>query len=490
MVFPSFGRICRLRLRSVDETGVNSLLNLLVIDDDQRQLTLLHECVRQEGLNVATAFGSKAGMETFHSLRPKIVVIDLASPVTSGMEVLEQIVATDPGVEVILMTENYSPESAVEAIKKGAADYLTKPTDLDKLRTRVSSLLAEAAIRKRTADLDHQLMGAYQFHGMVGRSPLMLELYAKIRRVAPHYRTILVGGPTGTGKELVARALHGLSPVSTGPFVVCNCSAIVDTLAESELFGYSRGAFTGASQDRKGVFEAANGGTVFLDEIGELPLIGQAKLLRVLQNREIQRVGSTTLRAVDIRVIAATNRNLEEMVKEGQFREDLYYRLAMVEICLPRLADRKEDIPLLKRHFVEQFAAAYNKPITGFTRRAQIKMAAYSWPGNVRQLENVIGSVCMMADGPLLDLDDLPKDVRDFESTPLSEDAGFLSLEELQRRHVVRVLECVGGNKARAAEILGVGRNTIYHFLSKIHNDRSEHFAVHEPVGGGSQKLH
>jgi DNA-binding NtrC family response regulator len=367
-----------------------------------------------------------------------------------------------------LITAHYSAESAVEAIQKGASDYLTKPLDIDKLRSRIATLLEEAQTRQRTLRLDQELIDAYQFEGMVGRSPLMLEVYARIRRIAPHFRTVLVTGATGTGKELVAKALHRLSPAARGPFVVCNCSALVDNLVESELFGYVRGAFTGATQDKIGMFEHSDGGTIFLDEVGELATGAQAKLLRVIQNRQVQRVGSVTPRNIDVRVIAATHRNLKTMVREGQFREDLYYRLAVVEIPLPVLASRREDLPLLERYFVEKFSKEYNKPIAGLVRRAQTRLATYPWPGNVRELENVIGNACMMADGNLIDIGDLPERLRG----PLSEDLGgdekFLSLEELQRRHILRVLEGVGGNKARAAEVLGIGRATIYQLLSRM----------------------
>jgi transcriptional regulator with PAS, ATPase and Fis domain len=295
----------------------------------------------------------------------------------------------------------------------------------------------------------------------------MLEVVAKIRRVSPHFRTVLVNGPTGTGKELVAAALHRLSPVVLGPFAVCNCSAIADTLVESELFGYVRGAFTGAAQDKVGLFEYANRGAVFLDEIGELPLAAQGKLLRVLQNQEVQRVGSPATRKVDVRVIAATNRNLRAMVSEGKFREDLYYRLTMVSITLPRLADRREDLPLLQRHFLEKFAAEFRKPLKGITRRAQARMGTYSWPGNVRELENVIGQACMLVDSPVIDIGDLADPLRGLPSDAAAQDDSLLSLRELQMRHVHRVLALAGGNKLQAAKILGISRATIYQLLTQ-----------------------
>lgn len=435
---------------------------------------MVRSALATQGVEILTSDDPEAGFEIFLRTRPRIVLLDLVMPNISGIELLERITAIDPGVDVILITGHYSAESAVEAIQKGAADYLTKPVEIEKLRARVASLLADADMRQRTLRLDQELIDAYQFEGMVGRSPLMLEVYAKIRRISPHFRTVLVSGATGTGKELVAKALHRLSPSSRGPFVVCNCSALVDTLVESELFGYIRGAFTGAVQDKIGMFEHADKGTIFLDEVGELSPAAQAKLLRVLQTRQVQRVGSLTPRNVDVRVIAATHRNLKTLVQEGRFREDLYYRLAVVEIGLPLLAHRREDLPLLERYFIQKFSQEYGKPIAGLVRRAQTRLATYPWPGNVRELENVLGNACMMADGNLIDIADLPERLRGPVDVEMSVDDTFLSLEELQRRHIIRVLEGVGGNKARAAEVLGIGRATIYQMLSRMKIEEPE----------------
>lgn len=448
-------------------------LKLLAIDDDAQNLDLIRSALELEGLEIATEQDAEKGFERFLQMRPRIVLLDLVMPNVSGMEILQRIVSVDPGAEVILITAHYSAESAVEAIQKGASDYLTKPLEIDKLRARIRHLLADAEMRQKTLRLDQELIDAYQFEGMVGRSPLMLEVFAKIRRIAPHFRTVLVTGATGTGKELVARALHRLSPASKGQFVVCNCSALVENLVESELFGYVRGAFTGATQDKIGMFEYADGGTIFLDEIGELAPAAQAKLLRVLQNRQVQRVGSLTPRNIDVRVIAATHRNLKTMVRDSQFREDLYYRLAVVEIGLPVLASRREDLPLLERYFVEKFATEYGKSIAGLVRRAQTRLATYPWPGNIRELENVIGNACMMTDGNLIDIEDLPERLRGPLDEEMTLDERFLSLDELQRRHVLRVLEGVGGNKVRAAEVLGIGRATIYKLLSKMKIEES-----------------
>jgi DNA-binding NtrC family response regulator len=455
--------------------SIPSALTLLAVDDNPENLELIRAALEKQKVDILTSSDPEVAFEIFLKTRPKVVLLDLVMPKVSGMELLERIIAIDPGTDVILITSHYSPESAVEAIQKGASDYWTKPLNVDKLRTRIAGFLEEAEKRLKTLRLDRELVDACQFEGMVGRSPLMLEVFARIRRVAPHFRTLLVNGATGTGKELVAQALHRLSPAVQSKFAVCNCSALVETLLESELFGHVRGAFTGATQDKPGLFEHADGGTIFLDEIGELSQPAQAKLLRVLQNREVQRVGSLTPRKIDVRVIAATHRDLRTMVREGRFREDLYYRLAIVEIGLPPLANRREDLPLLQRYFIERFAAEYKKSIAGLTRRAQSRMAAYSWPGNIRELENVIGNACMMVDGSLIDIEDLPESLRGWINQDDSTDETLLSLDELQRRHILRVLQTVGGQKKRAAEILGISRATIYQMLSKMKiEDRSE----------------
>ena len=445
----------------------HDLSELLVIDDEPQSLEFIKDALSDSGLEILTARGADEGLETFRRTRPRIVLLDLMMPGVHGLEILASILAIDPGTEVILMTAHYSTESAVEASQKGACDYLNKPLNVEKLRRRISQLLSEAEDRHRTYRLDHELLHACQFEGMVAHSPVMLDMFAKVRRVAPHFRTVLITGATGTGKELVARALHRLSPAVSSPFVVCNCSAIVETLLENELFGHVKGAFTGATQDKLGVFEYANHGTVFLDEIGELPLTAQSKLLRVLQNYEIQRVGSPVPRTVEVRVIAATNRNLRTMVSDGTFREDLYYRLAMVEVTLPRLAERREDLPLLEKYFLERFAKQYGKAVVGITRRAQAHLATYPWPGNVRELENVLGNACMMMDGIVIDVADLPDQIRGQPREIASQDDLLISLEELQKRHALRVLERVGGNKSQAAEILGISRATIYQLLAQ-----------------------
>ena len=443
-------------------------LKMLVVDDTPDSLELVRDALAEERLQLFTAPSAESALERFLQVRPRVVLCDLLLPGMNGLELLERIMAKDPGTDFILMTGYYSTESAVDAIRKGARDYLPKPLDLTRLRECIHTLVEEAAVRQKTLRLDQDLIDVCQFEGMIGRSPLMLDVFAKIRRIAPHFQSVLITGETGTGKELVARALHRLSAGANAPFAVCNCAALTETLLESELFGYVRGAFTGATQDRQGIFEFANGGTVFLDEVGELPLPAQARLLRVMQNREVQRVGSPVLHAVDVRVIAATHRDLQSMVGQRQFREDLFYRLSVVEIAVPRLAQRKEDLPLLQRHFLEKYSKRFKKEITGITRRASARLVMHTWPGNVRELENTISRGCLMATGNLLDLQDLPESFFAPPQTAELDDPELTTLEVVQQRYLRKVLDLVGGNKAKAAEILGVGRNTIYQMLARM----------------------
>ena len=454
------------------------MLKLLAVDDDLSLLSRIQADLADAKIELSSCDSALAALEKFREIRPSVVLLGLKLRDGDGMDVLEKMLSTDPGTDVILIASDYSTESAVKAIQKGASDYLTKPLNSEKLRQRISGLVAQAEERHKVYELQHRLLGAYQFEGIIGQSSAMLQLFAKVRRVAPHFRTVLVTGATGTGKELVAKALHKLSTVASGPMAVCNCSALVETLLESELFGHVRGAFTGATQDKVGVCEYANGGTVFLDEIGELPLAAQVKLLRVLQNHEVQRVGSPQTRTVDVRVVAATHRNLRNLVAAGTFREDLYYRLSMIEIELPRLADRKEDLPLLQRYMLDKFSTTYKKNVTGITRRAQIVLARYAWPGNVRELENVIGHACMMTQSNVIDVRDLPESVRNEATTAAGADPGLVSFQDLERRHLLYVLERVGGNKARAAEVLGVSRATVYEILSKIKTEKSPRSGV------------
>jgi len=452
-------------------------ISLLVIDDNPGSAELLSNAMAQPGLEILTASDPEEGLDLFRNRRPQIVLTDLMMPRMNGMEVLERIMEVDPATDVILMSAHYSTESAVEAVKRGASDYLNKPVSIGPLRERVATLVEEVRKRQRALQLEDELRTHSEFEGIVGRSPQMWEMFWRVRRVAPHYRALLITGETGTGKDLVAQAIHKLSPVAAGRYVVLNCSAVVETLFESELFGHVKGSFTGATHDKLGLFEHAHGGTLFLDEIGDMPLATQAKLLRVLQNQEVQRVGSLSARKVDVRVVAATNHDLRAAVAAKRFREDLYYRLSMVEIQMPRLAERKEDLPLLQRHFVARFARQYKKEIRGITHRAQIRLSQHSWPGNVRELENVIGHAAMMASNDMLDAQDLPPYLHASEpaadQTARPRPAG-VTLAEVERAHIIRVLRETDGVVSAAAVRLDVPRTTLNALMRRLEISRDD----------------
>jgi DNA-binding NtrC family response regulator len=451
----------------------HSLISLLVIDDKAGSLELLSSALQQNDLRIFTAQDPEEGLELVYRYRPEIVLTDLVMPKLSGVEVLDRIVQFDPAIDVILMTAHYSTESAVDAIKRGASDYLNKPIDLRLLRSRVNTLLEAARRRRRASELETELLETSQLEGMVGNSPAMWDLFSRMRRIAPHFRTVLITGATGTGKDLVARTLHKLSPVAKGHFVVLNCSAVVETLFESELFGHVKGSFTGAHTDKIGLFEHANEGVLFLDEIGDMPMNTQAKLLRALQNQEIQRVGSLSSRKVNVRVIAATHQDLRAAIAEKRFREDLYYRLTMVEIRTPSLIERSGDLPLLIRHFIAHFSKQYGRNISGLTPRAEIVLARHTWPGNIRELENVIGHACMMALAERIEIGDLPEYLR----SPVHAPAGTASdvtetsvspLEEQERRLVSDALAQANGNQSEAARILRIGRDALRYKMRKF----------------------
>ncbi|HLJ25145.1 MAG TPA: sigma-54 dependent transcriptional regulator [Candidatus Angelobacter sp.] len=457
-------------------------VSLVIIDDNPRSLEFVSTALARENVQIFTASDPEQGIDLVYTHRPQIVLTDLVMPGMSGLDVLGRIMEFDPAIDVILMTAHYTSDTAVEAIRKGAADYLNKPISLAVLRERVGRLIDTAVQRQQIMDVDDELLRTAQFEGMIGRSPQMWEMFSRIRRIAPHYRAALITGETGTGKDLVAQGLHRLSPAQ-GKLVVLNCSAVVETLFESELFGHVRGAFTGADRDKPGLFEHAHEGTLFLDEIGDMPLGTQAKLLRVLQNQEVQRVGSLSPRKIDVRVLGATNKDLRNEIAGKQFREDLYYRLSMVEIHVPALAERMEDLPLLIHHFLNKFAGQYGKSIHSVTRRAQIVLARHRWPGNVRELENVIGHACMMAMGEAIDVPDLPENLRRSpaagagataasapaiaEETAAAKNESGLSLDEHEKHLLTNALTKAGGNQSEAARHLRIGRDALRYKMKK-----------------------
>ncbi len=448
---------------------------LTLIDDNAASLELLAAVLKSEDLAVTTFQNPELALDQILSEHPQIVVTDLMMPGISGMELLERVMEFDPSIDVVLVTAHYTTASAVEAIQKGAADYLNKPVNPAVLRQKIGGLLEKHRAARKTQELEASLAASAEFEGMIGHSPAMWELFSKVRRVAPHFRSVLVTGETGTGKELVARALHQMSPARRGNFVALNCSAVVETLFESELFGHVRGAFTGAISEKMGLFEHAHEGVLFMDEIGDMPLSTQAKLLRALHNQEVQRLGSLQPRKVNVRVIAATHQNLRDKVANGSFREDLFYRLGMVEIESPALRIREGDLRLLIRHFVEKYARLYDKRIRSLTNRAHLILSRQTWPGNVRELENVIGHAAMMAPGTMIDVPDLPAYLMQAGTqsrpTPVSD---LPSLEDQERALLVSALAKSGDNQSGAARILRISRDTLRYRL-KRHGIKSGH---------------
>jgi DNA-binding NtrC family response regulator len=444
-------------------------LTVCVLDDEPVMVETLQESLRCLGFSSIGTCDPQHAFEMIDQNRVRVVISDIKMPGMDGVEFLDQALRHDPGVYVILMTGSYLLDNAIAAIKRGAYDYIPKPVDRSRLKKSLDELAESFHRRKRIRILERQLLTDLEFHGIIGRSPAMLDVFEMVRKVALHYTNILLVGPTGTGKELVAKAIHQISPVAQHRFAVCNCSAMVDTLLESQLFGHVRGSFTGATDTRAGLFEYANGGTVFLDEVGETSLAMQSKLLRVIQNREIQRVGSPEVRHVDVRLIAATNRDLRAEVAAGRFREDLFYRLSTIEVRVPSLAERLDDIPMLTQFFLKKYNQAYSKQILGLTRRAQAVLLQHGWPGNVRELENVISCACLTSINEFIDVDDFPENFQKPAAHAGQPGDSWrpLSLNEVRRQHIRRVLEACEGNRVRAAQLLGIGRTSLYRFLKR-----------------------
>jgi DNA-binding NtrC family response regulator len=449
---------------------------LLIVDDEEPILRLLSEIGGREGFQVLASPKGDAAIDLLARQHVDLMMVDLRMPAVDGLEVLRRAQEFTASTHVVLMTGYGSIESAVEAVKLGAAEYLQKPLDLPRVRAVMQEVRHAVARRVAMVQAEGALAERLEFCGMIGRSPQMQQLFTLIRRLAPYLRTCLITGETGVGKELVARALHTLGPRRQKRFATVNCSAVVETLFESELFGHVRGAFTGATDNKAGLFEAADGGTIFLDEVGELPLTVQSKLLRVLETGEVQRVGSVEDRHVDVRVVAATNRRLDDEIAAGRFRDDLYFRLNVVELVVPPLRARREDIPYLAAAFLRQFARQFGKPIAGISPAAEQLMLEAPWPGNVRELKNAIERACLLSEGPLLTERELQPRPAPAAGTaadgprPALAPSGAPPVRSAplpDRAAVIAALGAVGGNRAAAARHLGISRRAFYRLLEK-----------------------
>lgn len=443
-------------------------MTILIVDDEKNTREGLARALKRQ-YRVFTAESAETALSVLSEETVDLMLSDIRMPGEDGLSLLKTVRQRYPSVLCILLTAYGSIETSVEAMKSGAYDFLTKPVNLDQLDIKLDQALKTRKLESENRELRKRLDDRYGFENIIGTSEPMQALFDTIRQVSPTQANVLIQGASGTGKELVARAIHRLSTRSDGPFVAVHCAALSATLLESELFGHEKGAFTGAIAQSKGRFELANGGTLFLDEISEIDLSIQVKLLRVLETRTFERVGGEKTLSTDIRVVAATNRNLKEYVEAGKFREDLYYRLNIVDIRLPPLSERKSDIPLLCAHFIKDFSQKNNREITGIEPAAMALLQAYPWPGNVRELRNIIERMIVLSHGSLLTVMDVPANIRD-DAQKAAEAAGepnrTESLAQTEKRKILSALEAAGGNRSRAAVALGISRRTLHRKLA------------------------
>lgn len=452
-------------------------VRVLVVDNDVVHARTMGEALGKLGLDVEVVGSGGEGARRLGQEIFDVVVTDLMMNDIGGLEILARAKEASPDTEVIVVTGHGTIPSAVQAMQQGAFTYLQKPLDLGHLRAAVEKASAGIRLKRQNLELNRRLDEKFGFEGVIGSSEPMLALVERLKRIAPTDATVLIQGETGTGKELVAQAIHQNSPRKAKPFVALNCAALSENILESELFGHVKGAFTDASSDRVGKFEFANGGTLFLDEVGDMPMATQIKLLRVLESGEITRVGSNTPVRVNVRILSATNRQLEEAIAAGAFRSDLYHRLKVVTVAIAPLRDRSGDIPLLIEHFVKQFAKRHGKVIKGVSLPARVKLGSYPWPGNVRQLRNVVESMVVVDCDELLDVDDLPlelePDVPAAVVGPVTIEGGLAALvgkplEEIERIFIAETLKLTGGNREQAAALLRIGERTLYRKIKEF----------------------
>ncbi|MFO8032179.1 MAG: sigma-54 dependent transcriptional regulator [Desulfohalobiaceae bacterium] len=443
---------------------------VLVVDDDPGHLNMLQTLLAGWGYTILTAEDGSSAVEEVRQGPVDLVLMDVRMAEMDGLQALQRIKDYNPAIPVLIMTAYSSVQNAVEALKSGAYDYLTKPLDFEVLELTMQRALDHMRLQEENQALRQKLPADFELSEIIGQSPAMQDLLQTVARIAPTEATVLIAGPSGTGKELIAKAIHANSERKHGPLITVNCSALSENLLESELFGHEKGAFTGADKKREGRFMQAHKGSIFLDEIGEIPWIMQAKLLRVLQQREIQRVGSDKAVYVDVRILAATNKDLYQEVQAGNFREDLFHRLNVIRLDLPPLEKREGDIPLLAEHFLQQFAQKNRKQIKDFTPQAMDLMLKYSWPGNVRELENAVERAVILAGGEYITPRDLPLGLHSGEEDqdPVQESGhGGQPLQEVEKQAILETLEQTKGNKSEAARVLGITRATLHKKLKK-----------------------
>lgn len=440
--------------------------SILVVDDDPAHRIMLNSLLKGWGYDISEAKDGSEAIDIIHDKPFDLILMDIRMIKISGLQALAEIKSFNPSIPVIMMTAYSSVETAVEALKSGAYDYLIKPLDFNELRLSIDRAMDHKKLRDENTLLKKSLGDHFDRRNIIGRSPVMINLLETVAQVAPSEANILITGESGTGKEMIAGAIHYNSTKKEGPFIKVNCAAITETLLESELFGHEKGAFTGAYKKKDGLFQQAHRGTIFLDEISEMSLSMQVKLLRVLQEREITRVGGEEVIAIDVRVIAATNKDLLKEISNGRFRKDLYYRLNVVTLHMPPLSDRKEDIPLLAQHFLKKFSHANHKKIKGFTPQAMDRLIKHDWPGNVRELMNAVERGVVLSTTDYIDIDALP-----IISTETPENPNLAhhtdmhtntSLDEVERKTIVKTLDLTHGNKSKAARLLGITRKTLH----------------------------
>jgi two-component system response regulator HydG len=460
--------------RTAAESDVSALtpadIRVLIVDNDAAHAETVAESLTRVGYDCVVATSGAEGARLIERERFDIVITDLMMTDVNGIEILKRARQSQSECEVILVTGHGTIPSAVEAMQEGAFNYLQKPLDLKQLRVVVGRASESVRLRRTNVELQQRLDERFGFEGVIGTSPQMHGVIDRLKRIAPTDASVLIQGETGTGKELVAQAIHQNSPRKNKPFVALNCAALSENILESELFGHVKGAFTDASTDRVGKFAYAHGGTIFLDEVGDMPMATQIKLLRVLENGEVTRVGSNESTKVNVRVLSATNRNLEDAIAAGTFRSDLYHRLKVITIALPPLRDRAQDIPLLIEHFIRQFSKRHHKTIKSMSPAARMKLLAFAWPGNVRQLRNVVESMVVVDFDGVLDTDDLPSELTEggAQAQAAGGAVGTLAsfvgkpLEDVERVFITETLAFTGGNREQAAQLLGIGERTLY----------------------------